>query len=52
MLVQYAGRLHRIHSGKDEVQVFDYVDSSVPMLAKMHEKRMKGFKSMGYEQAM
>lgn len=27
-----------------------YVDGSVPMLAKMHEKRMKGFKSMGYEQ--
>jgi hypothetical protein len=33
-----------------EVQVYDYVDSSVPMLAKMHEKRMKGFKAMGYEQ--
>jgi hypothetical protein len=34
-----------------EVQVYDYVDSSVPMLAKMHDKRMKGFKTMGYEQA-
>ena len=51
MLVQYAGRLHRLHPGKDEVQVFDYVDSLVPMLAKMHEKRMKGFKALGYEQA-
>ncbi len=51
MLVQYAGRLHRLHPGKDEVQVYDYVDNSVPMLAKMHEKRMKGFKAMGYEQA-
>jgi superfamily II DNA or RNA helicase len=50
MLVQYAGRLHRLHPGKVEVQVYDYVDSSVPMLAKMHEKRMKGFKTMGYEQ--
>ena len=50
MLVQYAGRLHRIHPGKDEVQVYDYVDSAVPMLAKMHEKRMKGFKAMGYGQ--
>jgi hypothetical protein len=28
-----------------------YVDSLVPMLAKMHDKRMKGFKAMGYEQA-
>lgn len=52
MLVQYAGRLHRLHPGKEEVQVYDYVDSSVPMLAKMHEKRMKGFKTMGYEQAI
>ena len=51
MLVQYAGRLHRLHPGKVEVQVYDYVDSSVPMLAKMHEKRMKGFKALGYEQA-
>jgi superfamily II DNA or RNA helicase len=50
MLVQYAGRLHRLHPGKEEVQVYDYVDSSVPMLAKMHEKRMKGFKSLRYEQ--
>jgi superfamily II DNA or RNA helicase len=51
MLVQYAGRLHRLHPDKVEVQVYDYVDSLVPMLAKMHEKRMKGFKTMGYEQA-
>lgn len=50
MLVQYAGRLHRLHAGKVEVQVYDYVDNAVPMLAKMHEKRMKGFKTMGYEQ--
>jgi superfamily II DNA or RNA helicase len=50
MLVQYAGRLHRLHPGKVEVQVYDYVDSSVPMLAKMHDKRMKGFKTMGYKQ--
>jgi superfamily II DNA or RNA helicase len=50
MLVQYAGRLHRLHPGKVEVQVYDYVDSEVPMLAKMHAKRMKGFKTLGYEQ--
>lgn len=50
MLVQYAGRLHRLHPGKEVVRVYDYVDGAVPMLAKMHEKRMKGFKAMGYEQ--
>lgn len=42
---------NRLHPDKVEVQVYDYVDSSVPMLAKMHEKRMKGFKALGYEQA-
>ncbi len=51
MLVQYAGRLHRTHSEKNEVQIYDYVDSAVPMLAKMQSKRMRGFKTMGYGQA-
>ena len=50
-LINRRVKLHRFHPGKVEVQVYDYVDSSVPMLAKMHEKRMKGFKTMGYEQA-
>lgn len=50
MLVQYAGRLHRLHAGKEEVRVYDYLDGAVPMLAKMHEKRMKGFRAMGYQQ--
>lgn len=52
MLVQYAGRLHHLHPGKEEVRVYDYVDGSVPMLAKMHDKRMKGFRTMGYSQAV
>jgi superfamily II DNA or RNA helicase len=50
MLVQYAGRLHRLHPGKEEMRVYDYVDGAVPILAKMHDKRMKGFRAMGYEQ--
>lgn len=50
MLVQYAGRLHRLHPGKEAVRVYDYVDWAVPMPAKMHDKRMKGFRAMGYEQ--
>jgi superfamily II DNA or RNA helicase len=39
-LQQYVGRLHRIHHGKKVVRVFDYVDSQVPMLARMYEKRL------------
>lgn len=47
-LVQYAGRLHRHHPDKHEVRIYDYVDVKVPMLMRMHEKRLKGFKMIGY----
>jgi superfamily II DNA or RNA helicase len=47
-LVQYAGRLHRRHHAKTEVRIFDYVDRNVPMLARMFDKRMKGYRAMGY----
>jgi hypothetical protein len=46
-LVQYAGRLHRLHSGKQEVRIVDYVDSKVPMRAKMFERRRVGYRVMG-----
>ncbi len=47
-LVQYAGRLHRRHESKREVQIVDYVDRSVPMLSRMFDKRMRGYRAMGY----
>ncbi|GAE92410.1 hypothetical protein JCM21714_1407 [Gracilibacillus boraciitolerans JCM 21714] len=47
-LQQYVGRLHRDHYDKDEVKVFDYVDSEVEILQKMFEKRLKGYKTIGY----
>ncbi|MBB5172615.1 DEAD/DEAH box helicase [Texcoconibacillus texcoconensis] len=47
-LQQYVGRLHRNHSDKKEVKVFDYVDSNVDVLQKMFEKRLKGYKNIGY----
>jgi hypothetical protein len=47
-LAQYVGRLHRDHDGKREVIVYDYVDTNVPMLARMAVKRAKGYKALGY----
>lgn len=47
-LQQYVGRLHRIHDDKNIVKVYDYVDHHVPVLKSMFEKRLKGYKSMGY----
>jgi superfamily II DNA or RNA helicase len=47
-LQQYVGRLHRIHSNKQEVRVYDYVDHKVPILKNMFDKRLAGYKLMGY----
>jgi len=47
-LQQYVGRLHRLHDNKHVVQVYDYVDSSVPMLARMYERRLRGYSAIGY----
>lgn len=47
-LQQYAGRLHRLHSNKTEVCIYDYVDIQVPILMSMFKKRVKGYKAMGY----
>lgn len=47
-LQQYAGRLHRLHTEKREVIIYDYVDPIVPMLARMWEKRLRGYRAMGY----
>jgi superfamily II DNA or RNA helicase len=47
-LVQYAGRLHRQHHVKSEVRIMDYRDGQVPMLARMFDRRMRGYRAMGY----
>ncbi|MFC3885943.1 DEAD/DEAH box helicase family protein [Bacillus songklensis] len=48
ILQQYVGRLHRTHHNKQEVRVYDYVDQNVAMLKKMYEKRLTGYRAMGY----
>lgn len=47
-LIQYTGRLHRLHPNKTEVRIFDYVDREVPMLLRMFEKRLRGYRAIGY----
>jgi superfamily II DNA or RNA helicase len=47
-LQQYVGRLHRLHEGKRVVQVYDYVDANVAMLARMYERRLRGYDAIGY----
>jgi superfamily II DNA or RNA helicase len=47
-LAQYVGRLHRQHDEKKDVLVVDYIDSSVPVLARMAAKRRTGYRALGY----
>jgi superfamily II DNA or RNA helicase len=47
-LQQYVGRLHRTQVNKKIIKVYDYVDAEVPMLSRMYEKRLKGYKALGY----
>lgn len=46
---QYAGRLNRLHPNKHDVRIYDYVDVDVPMLGRMYEKRLTGYRAMGYD---
>lgn len=46
-IAQYAGRLHRLHGGKREVRVYDYADLNVPMLARMFDRRCRGYEAIG-----
>ena len=48
-ITQQAGRLHRSHEDKRRVEIFDYVDLSIPMLARMYQKRLKTYAKLGYE---
>ena len=33
------------------MRVFDYLDGQIPMLRRMFERRLRGYRSMGYDQA-
>ena len=48
-VIQYAGRLHRKHHTKTDIRIYDYVDQKVSVLAAMYKKRLKAYKTMGYE---
>ena len=48
-IIQYAGRLHRHHSDKNDVCIYDYVDLKVPVLERMYQRRLKSYELMGYD---
>ena len=46
-IVQYTGRLNRPHPNKTEVQIYDYADLRVPVLARMFKRRLTAYRSIG-----
>lgn len=48
-LVQYTGRLMRAHDRKTSVRVYDYADVRVPVLRAMHARRLRTYKSLGFQ---
>ncbi|MCC6777460.1 MAG: DUF559 domain-containing protein [Hyphomicrobiales bacterium] len=47
-VAQYAGRLHRLHDRKREVRIYDYADLEIPLLARMFDRRCRGYRALGY----
>ena len=48
-VVQYVGRLLRTHAGKHHVELHDYVDVRIPVLDRMHRKRLPAYTSLGFD---
>jgi superfamily II DNA or RNA helicase len=47
-LQQYAGRLHRQQAGKNIVRIIDWLDLGHPVPQRMWERRLRGYRAMGY----
>ncbi len=48
-LQQYTGRLHREHTDKQNVRIYDYIEYDQRQLARMWDKRQRGYRAMGYQ---
>ncbi len=48
-VVQYVGRLLRTHEAKLHVELHDYVDSRIPVLDRMHTKRLPAYATLGFD---
>ena len=47
-LEQYVGRLNRDYEGKQDVRVYDYIDSHIKVFDDMYLKRLRTYKKIGY----
>ncbi|MEJ7764465.1 MAG: hypothetical protein WKF86_03120 [Acidimicrobiales bacterium] len=47
-VVQYVGRILRPTATKTRVEVHDYVDTLIPVLARMHDERRTAYATLGF----
>jgi superfamily II DNA or RNA helicase len=48
-VVQYVGRLLRTYADKNRVELHDYVDVRIPVLDRMHTKRLPAYTTLGFD---
>lgn len=48
-LEQYIGRLNRDYAGKEDVIVYDYIDSHIRILDNMYANRLRTYKRTGFQ---
>ena len=49
LLEQYVGRLNRDYEGKQNVIVYDYIDSHLNVFNNMYLKRLRAYRKIGFE---
>lgn len=49
LVEQYVGRLNRDYPNKQDVKVYDYIDSHIPVFDNMYLKRLRTYKRIGYK---
>ncbi len=47
--MQYVGRVLRPTPEKTRIEVHDYIDAMVPVLARMHDERRTAYAHLGFE---
>lgn len=48
-IIQYVGRIMRDLPGKTGAEVYDYADVEIPVLKRMHGRRLKIYKNLGFQ---
>lgn len=48
-LIQYVGRLNRVYGGKQDVMVYDYVDTHIGFFDRQYKSRLAAYRKLGYK---